>query len=127
MVEEPNARGTAQLADGTAKTAHDDLDVKHASDAATLVPATGPAVTVVLPPPGYLIGVSIGRGGMGEVLSAQDLRIGREVAVKRMTSEDPDREQVSRFLREARIQARLEHPAIVPVHELGVDAQGRPY
>ena len=87
--------------------------------------ATG--AVAVLPPPGYLLGEAIGRGGMGAVLAAQDLRIGREIAVKRMTATAPDSEQVGRFLREARIQARLEHPAIVPIHELGVDDQGRPF
>ncbi|MBL9014921.1 MAG: serine/threonine protein kinase [Myxococcales bacterium] len=95
--------------------------------AETLVPSGTASAIVVLPPPGYALGGPIGRGGMGEVLAATDLRIGREVAIKRMTAKEPDSEQVSRFLREARIQARLEHPAIVPVHELGVDEHGRPF
>jgi len=60
---------------------------------------------------------------MGRGRRAAGLRIGREVAVKRMATLTPDGEQVARFLREARIQARLEHPAIVPVHELSVDAE----
>jgi serine/threonine-protein kinase len=81
----------------------------------------------VVPPPGYVLGETIGRGGMGSVIAAQDLRIGREVAVKRMATMTPDDEQLARFLREARIQARLEHPAIVPVHELSVDELGRPF
>ena len=34
---------------------------------------------------------------------------------------------MQRFLRDARIQARLDHPAVVPVHELNTDAVGRPY
>ncbi len=80
-----------------------------------------------LPPAGYQIGAVIGRGGMGEVLTAHDLRIGREVALKRMKSATPTRDALSRFLREARIQARLDHPAIVPVHELNTDEAGRPY
>ncbi|HEY0192697.1 MAG TPA: serine/threonine-protein kinase [Kofleriaceae bacterium] len=67
----------------------------------------------------------LGRGGMGEVLLAHDEWIGREVAIKRMRHDDPDAER--RFVREAKIQARLQHPAIVPVHELGRDAEGRPY
>ena len=92
-----------------------------------MVPAGAAASAIVLPPPGYELGEVIGKGGMGEVLAATDLRIGREVAVKRMTTTEPDTEATTRFLREARIQARLEHPAIVPVHELGVDAQGRPF
>jgi serine/threonine protein kinase len=82
---------------------------------------------LALPPMGYQIGELIGRGGMGEVLAAHDQRIGREVAIKRMRSVTPDSEQLARFLREARIQARLDHPAIVPVHELGTDEAGRPY
>ena len=97
------------------------------SEDRTLVPAGTAAAAVVLPPPGYALGTQIGKGGMGEVVAATDLRIGREVAVKRMITTEPDSEQITRFLREARIQARLEHPAIVPVHELGVDELGRPF
>ncbi|MEO8699334.1 MAG: serine/threonine-protein kinase [Kofleriaceae bacterium] len=76
---------------------------------------------------GYQLGELLGRGGMGEVLLADDLRIGRKVAVKRMRAEAPSSEAVERFMREAKIQARLDHPAIVPVHELGRDAEGRPF
>ena len=76
---------------------------------------------------GYTFGELIGKGGMGEVVAAQDERIGRGVAIKRMRSANPDAEQLTRFLREAKIQARLDHPAIVPVHELGTDEAGRPY
>ncbi len=98
------------------------------ASAATVVPGgPGRAAQLMLPPPGYKLGPQIGRGGMGEVVVAEDLRIGREVAVKRMTTKEPDGEQLARFLREARIQARLDHPAIVPVHELGIDEEGRPF
>jgi serine/threonine-protein kinase len=79
-----------------------------------------------LPAEGYALGEVIGRGGMGEVVAAHDLRIGRDVALKRM-HDNMSPTAVSRFLREARIQARLDHPAIVPVHELGTDALGRPF
>jgi eukaryotic-like serine/threonine-protein kinase len=82
---------------------------------------------VILPAQAYDFGELIGRGGMGEVVSAHDRRIGRDVAVKRMRAANPTEDAVVRFLREARIQARLDHPAMVPVHELGVDADGRPY
>jgi serine/threonine-protein kinase len=67
----------------------------------------------------------LGKGGMGEVILGQDRQIHREVAVKRMRS--PQAGSVERFLREARIQGRLEHPAIVPIHEVAVDADGRPF
>jgi serine/threonine-protein kinase len=76
---------------------------------------------------GYMFGVVIGRGGIGEVVAAHDLRVGRDVAIKRLRTSKPTEAEVQRFLREARIQARLDHPAIPPVHELGRDAQGRPY
>ena len=93
----------------------------------TMLPSWGPSSFVSLPAPGYQLGEMIGHGGMGEVVAAQDQRIGREVAVKRIRSQDPSPDAVLRFLREARIQARLDHPAIVPVYELGTDENGRPY
>jgi eukaryotic-like serine/threonine-protein kinase len=93
----------------------------------TMIPSWGASSFASLPDPGYQLGALIGKGGMGEVLVAQDQRIGREVAVKRIRSREPSSDAVSRFLREARIQARLDHPAIVPVYELGSDAEGRPY
>ena len=80
-----------------------------------------------LPPSGYQLGDMIGKGGMGEVIAAQDRRIGREVAFKRMRNANAGNDALARFLREARIQARLDHPAIVPVYELGKDDQGRPF
>src|SRR5262245_443555 len=76
--------------------------------------------------PGYTLGRVIGRGGMGEVVAARDERIGREIAVKRIRA-TASLELERRFLREARIQARLDHPAIVPVYEVGSDDHGLPY
>jgi serine/threonine-protein kinase len=75
----------------------------------------------------YAMGEVIGRGGMGEVLLAHDRRIGRDVALKRLPLAAPSEDDRRRFLREARIQARLEHPAIVPVYEMGRDQSGRPF
>ncbi len=76
---------------------------------------------------GYTQGELLGRGGMGEIVLAHDQRIGRNVAVKRMRENAPSGDALARFLREARIQARLEHPAIVPVYELGRASDGSPY
>jgi serine/threonine-protein kinase len=64
---------------------------------------------------------------MGEVMLARDLRIDRDVAFKRLRHSAPTAHEVARFLREAKIQARLDHPAIVPVFDIGRDADGRPY
>jgi hypothetical protein len=77
--------------------------------------------------PGYQFGELLGRGGMGEVVLARDIKIERDVAVKRMRATTPTADAIARFLREAKIQARLEHPAIVPVYELGTHADGQPY
>ncbi len=76
----------------------------------------------------YELGELIGRGGMGEVRAAFDRRIGREVAIKTLFAGEVTRGDAQvRFVREARVQGLLEHPAIVPVHDLGFDAQERPF
>ena len=108
----------------------DDTLEQGGSDAPTLAAPSGPAasgVPVELEGSRYRLGEQLGRGGMGEVLLAHDELIGREVAVKRIRSEKPSAEELSRFLREARLQGRLEHPAVVPVHDLAFDAGGRPF
>jgi tetratricopeptide (TPR) repeat protein/tRNA A-37 threonylcarbamoyl transferase component Bud32 len=65
------------------------------------------------------------KGGMGEIWLAEDCDLGRAVALKRMRRQGSVMEQ-ERFLREARITGQLEHPGIVPVHELGSDDKGQP-
>ncbi len=87
-------------------------------------PAPGPTPRLSLSD--YEIGKPLGRGGMGEVLLAKDPSIGREVAIKRMVGA-MDEVAVARFVREAKIQAQLEHPAIVPVHQIGYDANSQPF
>jgi serine/threonine-protein kinase len=77
--------------------------------------------------PGYKLGKTIGIGGMGEVILARDIELERYVAIKRLRNANPSPSTAARFLREAKVQARLDHPAIVPVHELGNDTHGQPY
>jgi serine/threonine-protein kinase len=67
----------------------------------------------------------LGSGGMGEVLLAQDQDIARKVAVKRLLPEANDPMLLARFVDEIRTVGRLEHPNIVPVHDVGVDEEGR--
>jgi serine/threonine-protein kinase len=73
----------------------------------------------------YEPGPIIGKGGMGEVRQCQDTRLHREIALKTATTKD--RAELSRFVREAQVQGQLEHPGIVPVHELGLGADGAPF
>ena len=71
----------------------------------------------------YAIGTVVAQGGMGAILRAQDVDIGRQVAMKVMLKpETAHREQILRFIGEAKVTGQLEHPGIVPVHELGLDA-----
>jgi eukaryotic-like serine/threonine-protein kinase len=67
-------------------------------------------------------------GGLGEISVAHDSQLGRMVALKQIkTRWADDVDARSRFLQEAQITGRLEHPGIVPVYALGFDASGRPY
>jgi serine/threonine protein kinase/formylglycine-generating enzyme required for sulfatase activity len=70
---------------------------------------------------------TLGAGGMGEVVRAWDRDLRRFVAVKRLKTEPNSQDTVLRFVQEAQITGLLEHPNIVPVHDLGIDSQGRIY
>jgi serine/threonine protein kinase len=68
------------------------------------------------------------QGGLGVVFLARDQEIDRTVALKQIKPHWADDEDSrTRFLLEARITGRLEHPGIVPIYALGADATGRPY
>lgn len=68
------------------------------------------------------------RGGMGDLWFARDVSIERGVALKELRTDRQGGGARSRFLREARITAQLEHPGIVPVYEMGHDQRsGQPY
>ena len=64
---------------------------------------------------------ALGKGSFGLVHSADDTLLGREVAIKSLKAHFQEEEEiVDRFLKEARGTAQLEHPNIMPVHEVGV-------
>jgi serine/threonine protein kinase len=67
----------------------------------------------------------LGRGGMCTVFLAEDPSLGRRVALKVLDVPDPDGQLASRLTREAEILARLEHPGIAPVHDVGSLPDGR--
>jgi len=73
----------------------------------------------------YELGRELDRGGMGIVYSARDTELNRQVALKVLATAVADAESAARLRREARIIAGLEHPGIVPVHDVGVLPDGR--
>jgi serine/threonine protein kinase len=73
----------------------------------------------------YTIARAIGRGGMGTVFEARDEWLGRDVAIKISNAPGPGADLEARLRQEARVLARLEHPGIVPVHDLGLLGDGR--
>ncbi|HET9990119.1 MAG TPA: serine/threonine-protein kinase, partial [Kofleriaceae bacterium] len=101
--------------DGNAPTIPDTAAPTHAARV-----SHGPPRTPVSPDSRYVLRTLLGSGGMGEVWLAHDVRIDRDIAIKMMRGY-ADADAVARFLREARVQGRLEHPAVVPVHDLGPD------
>ncbi len=68
--------------------------------------------------------IPIGSGGMGEVFKAWDPDLERHIALKYLHHDDPV--LVERLMREARAQARIDHPSVCKVYEVGSD-DGRPY
>jgi eukaryotic-like serine/threonine-protein kinase len=106
----------------------DELQARLAAEPA----ASGPPRALVVPvgnpidPPGYQLGAELGRGGMGVVYRAYQPALNRSVAVKTLVPGYATAEELDRFRREAEAIARLDHPNIVPVYEVGEHA-GLPY
>ena len=83
----------------------------------------------------YDVEDEVARGGMGAIYKIKDRDLSRTLAMKVMlrssdgTASSPDatRANLARFVEEAQVTAQLDHPGIVPVHELGFDEQGRVY
>jgi len=69
---------------------------------------------------------TLGEGGMGIVHLATQATMGRHVAVKTLRDGAPDLDATLRILREAWVTGALEHPNVVPVYDVGVDARGAP-
>ena len=100
-------------------------------------PAPGaPPLAEAAPTARYVVQRELARGGMGAVLEVHDPSLRRTIAMKVVrsdagfrateTPEDAERNQ-SRLLAEAQILAQLDHPGVVAIHELGLDAHGRAY
>jgi serine/threonine-protein kinase len=109
-----------QFIDGQIKTLLPGLGTRPTA-AATAPPATG------LPPvPGYEVEAVLGHGGMGIVYKARHLALKRTVALKMLAAGHPYSAERARFRAEAEAVARLQHPNIVQVFEVG-ETDGRPF
>ena len=73
----------------------------------------------------YALEREIGSGGMGRVFAARDLRLQRPVAIKMLRVRDAA--LATRFEREVRLAARLQHPGVVPVYDAGFWPSGEPF
>jgi serine/threonine protein kinase len=69
----------------------------------------------------------LGHGGMGSVFVARDRDLDRLVALKVVATFAPSHDAIERLVREAKVLARLEHPGIVPVHDVGTLPDGRAF
>ncbi len=74
----------------------------------------------------YDIQKELGRGGMGAVYQAEESLLEREVAMKKIIGSATD-SAVKRFIREAKVTAKLDHPNIVSIHDFGLNEQGEYY
>jgi serine/threonine protein kinase/Leucine-rich repeat (LRR) protein len=92
-----------------------DLDdgAKSAAAVATLVDEQGQK---------YEMGEVVAKGGMGAIVRARDLNCRRQVAMKVMLEGNHGDEAILRFIEEGQVTGQLEHPNIVPLHEIGCDA-----
>ncbi|MBV8268844.1 MAG: protein kinase, partial [Planctomycetaceae bacterium] len=99
----------------------------HRAGSSTLAGSPGAAGASTAPGPRFRVLRPHARGGLGEVFVAHDEELHRDVALKviqdRYAGEPGHR---SRFLLEAEVTGRLEHPGVVPVYGLGTSADGRP-
>ncbi|HWM84749.1 MAG TPA: serine/threonine-protein kinase, partial [Kofleriaceae bacterium] len=95
------------------------------TNAAPLVPANGGEALPLEESSRYELEGVHARGGLGRVVRAHDRLLRRTVAIKELLQRTPSAQ--ARFMREALITARLQHPGIVPVHEAGRWASGDPY
>jgi serine/threonine-protein kinase len=87
-----------------------------------------PRAALVEISPRYRLEDEIGRGGVGIVLRGRDVELNRDVAIKILRPEHRDHAGLTlRFVEEAQIGGQLEHPGVVPVHDMGRTADGRPF
>ena len=104
------------------------LEISPLKAPATTTEILSPQPTTLDPTERYELGETLAQGGMGRVVEARDRYLQRPVAIKVLSPEMAANPGLShRFVQEALVLGRLEHPHIVPIHDLGVDSHGRNY
>jgi serine/threonine protein kinase/tetratricopeptide (TPR) repeat protein len=100
--------------------------VGRADSGHTTIPVSHPDsnVDIVSSPAQYEFLEVLGRGGMGVVYRARQLSLDREVAIKKIRPEKLRPDLLMAFHMEARVTGQLDHPHIVPIYDLGLDADG---
>ncbi len=126
-----DAVGSADSPDGTGADSTLTLVPGNGTDSTLRASRQGAAAPLsggtlpVVDPARYTIAGELAHGGIGRILRARDVRLDRPVAIKEMLS--PAREAEPRFVAEALVTARLQHPSIVPVYEAGRWPGGEPF
>lgn len=123
---------TGLVGGGTSRTVWERPPTHHMVTDPTVPPPPG---SVSLPPDAmrqthhtYALGPPLAQGGLGQILLARDEQLGRTVALKEMLSgpaQHPDHRE--RFYQEAALTSLVEHPGVVPVYDMGVSPEGKPF
>ena len=98
--------------------------VDHEADLASALDSWRPLGGLDGEGPRFVLGGRLGQGSQGVVFALRDRDAQRVVALKTLNGRDIDQEDVSRFLHEVQVTAQLEHPGVVPVHDVGVLPDG---
>ena len=118
-------RSVSRSRDNIGESSSNRTPARLAAESVSNAALSNHAVMKASPTCEYTLVREIARGGMGQIYFGEDPQLERQVAVK-VSSVSEDGED-PRFAKEAKVLAQLAHPNIVPIYNIGVDAQSRPF